>query len=125
MVAFDVLTADAKQLADLLDKGSLKSVDLVDRYLDQIEKHDGYLHAVISKPSRQALHAIARGLDEERKAGKLSSGLHGIPIVIKNNIDTLPSLGMSTTAGSLALWDAKPCANAPVAQKLVDAGLII
>jgi amidase len=82
-VALNVLTADVKLLKDLLEKGTLKSVDLVDRYLDQIEKHDGYLHAMLSIPSRQNLRTIASALDEERNSGTLRGPLHGIPVIIK------------------------------------------
>uniref|UniRef100_A0A8H7K0Y6 Amidase domain-containing protein n=1 Tax=Bionectria ochroleuca TaxID=29856 RepID=A0A8H7K0Y6_BIOOC len=74
---------------------------------------------------RQALRAVASSLDDERAAGRLRGPLHGIPVIIKDNIDTHPSLGMKTTAGSLALLDSKPRENAPVAQKLIDGGLII
>lgn len=81
--AFNVLTADVKLLKNLLEKGTLKSTDLVNRYLDQIEKHDGYLHAMLSKPTRQSLQTIASCLDEERKAGSIRSPLLGIPIIIK------------------------------------------
>jgi amidase len=80
---FDVLTADARTLKDLLAKGSLKSVDLVNRYLEQIQKHDDYLHAVLFTPPKDNLLAIASTLDEERKSGKLRSPLHGLPIIIK------------------------------------------
>ncbi|KAH8812886.1 hypothetical protein F5884DRAFT_878928 [Xylogone sp. PMI_703] len=79
----DVVAANAKTLEDLLAKGSLKSVDLVERYPEQIEKHDGYLHAIIFIPPRDYLLAIASLLDEERKLGKLRSPLHGLPIIIK------------------------------------------
>jgi len=51
--------------------------------------------------------------------------LHGIPIIIKDNIATHPSLGMKTTAGSLALLDSRPRQNARVVDKLIKAGLII
>ncbi|KAH8587275.1 amidase signature domain-containing protein [Bisporella sp. PMI_857] len=124
-VAVNLLTADVKLLKDLLEKGTLKSGDLVDRYLDQIDKHDGYLHAMLSIASRQNLRAIASALDEERNSGRLRGPLHGIPVIIKGNIDTRLSLGMKTSAGSFALLDSKPRENAPVAQKLIDAGLII
>lgn len=81
--ALNVLTADIRSLNDLLERGRLKSVDLIDRYLDQIEKHDGYLHAMLSKPTRQNLKIVAAKLDHERDIGKIRSPLHGIPIIIK------------------------------------------
>ncbi|VUC23995.1 unnamed protein product [Clonostachys rosea] len=118
-----ILGADAAFLLHLLEAGSLKSVDIVNQYLDQIEKHDGYLHAMLSMPSRQALRAVAASLDDEHAAGRLRGPLHGIPIIIKlrttkDNIDTHPSLRMKTMAGSVALLDSKPRENAPVAQKV-------
>ena len=79
----NVLTADIESLKHVLEKGRLRSVDLVDRYLDQIEKHDGYLHAMLSKPTRQSLRTVAAKLDRERDAGRIRSPLHGIPIIIK------------------------------------------
>ncbi|TPX13844.1 uncharacterized protein E0L32_005788 [Thyridium curvatum] len=120
-LVLDVLTADAKAISALLGNGTLNSVQLVQAYMDQIEKQDGYLHAIISTPTREDLSAIAQSLDEERAQGKLRGPLHGLPIIVKellkDNIDTSPSLGMRTTAGSLALWNSKPRDNAPVITK--------
>ena len=80
---FDVVTADAKYMKELLEDGSLTSVDLVDRCLLQIARYDGYLHAMLSTPSRESLRDIASDLDKKRKKGELKSPLHGIPIIIK------------------------------------------
>ncbi|KAK2737896.1 hypothetical protein FQN57_007347 [Myotisia sp. PD_48] len=120
-----LLTTDAKYLAELLSKGSLTSEQLIESCLEQISTHDGYLRAMISVPPKEALYTIAATLDGERKAGKARSPLHGIPIILKDNIATHPSLGMKTTAGSWALEDSKPCQNAPIVDALIDAGLII
>lgn len=62
----DVLTADIKSLTDALESGSLRSVDPIDRYVDQIEKHDHYLHAMLSLPSRESLKDFPSKLDHER-----------------------------------------------------------
>ncbi|RHZ70336.1 hypothetical protein CDV55_108201 [Aspergillus turcosus] len=123
--AWDVLTADTKHLANLLHEGSLTSVQLVEICLEQIAKHDGYLHAMLSIPPRESLLATAATLDDERRSGTVRSPLHGIPIILKDNIDTHPGLGMKTSAGSWALVDSRPRRNAPVVDKLIDAGLII
>ena len=80
---FNVITADAKYVKSLLEDGTLTSVDLVDRYLEQIERYDGCLHAMLSIPSRQSLRATASDLDELRKRKILKSPLHGIPVIIK------------------------------------------
>ena len=70
MASIDPLTADAKVLQNMLMKGSIRSVSLVHIYLAQIRKHDGYLHAMLSMPSQDALLATAQNLDDERLNGK-------------------------------------------------------
>lgn len=81
----DVLTVDTKTLQTLLEKGSIKSSHLVPLYLDQIQRHDDYLHGMLTMPSREALQKIAVALDEERATGKVRSKLHGIPVILKVN----------------------------------------
>lgn len=71
------------------------------------------------------LRERAKTLDEERAAGKPCGPLHGIPILLKDNIDTHPDLGMGTTCGSFALLHAKPKANAPLVEGLIRAGAVI
>lgn len=79
----NLLTATASELSQLLDSGSLTSVDLVHAYLKQISEHDGYLKAVISVASLKLLLARAELLDKERGTGKARSRIHGIPILLK------------------------------------------
>ena len=79
----DLLTATAGDLEKQLNSGKTTSVDLVNAYLDQIEGHDDYLHAVISKPPRAFLVEQAKKLDEERQKKMIRSKLHGIPILVK------------------------------------------
>ncbi|UKZ94441.1 uncharacterized protein TrAFT101_009314 [Trichoderma asperellum] len=117
----DVLNVDTNTLQALLEKGSIKSSHLVDLYLDQIQRHDDYLHGMLTMPSREALQKIAVALDEERAAGRARSKLHGIP----DNINTYPDLGMKSTSGSLALEDARPRENARLVDKIIAAGMII
>lgn len=81
--ALDVLTIDAQGLQKLLENGEVTSLDLIDLYLAQIEKHDGRLHAMIQTTPRDLLEAAAKSLDQERAAGKVRGPLHGIPIIIK------------------------------------------
>ena len=83
VLSLDVLTADVKLLQNLLENGRTTSVNLVDSYLAQVHKHDGYLHAMLSMPSRDSLRNAAAKLDEERLRKKIRSPLHGIPIVVK------------------------------------------
>ncbi|KAJ5098877.1 hypothetical protein N7532_005878 [Penicillium argentinense] len=121
----DVLSIDARALQTLLENGKVTSLDLVRRYVAQIERFDGNLHAMIQTTSTEILEKTAKSLDEERASGKIRSPLHGIPITIKDNIATHPSFGLPTSAGSFSLLSSKPRRNAKIIDQLVDAGLII
>jgi amidase len=89
--------------------------------IEQIDKHGPVLRSVI-ETNPDAL-AIAESLDNERKQKGPRGPLHGIPILLKDNIDT--SDRMSTTAGSLALMGAKPAKDAAIVRKLRTAGAVI
>ncbi len=96
--------------------------DAVRRYLGRIAEIDRRIHAVI-EVNPDAMR-IAIDLDEERRAGKRRGPLHGLPILIKDNIDTADR--MMTTAGSLALVGApRPKRDAAVVARLRAAGAVI
>lgn len=102
--------------------GTLSSRRLAEIYLERIKEIDPKLRSIIEL-NPDAL-AIAEKRDKERKKGKMRSALHGIPVLIKDNIDTRDK--MKTTAGSLALVDAPvPERDAFVVKKLRDAGAVI
>jgi len=106
-----------------LDAGRTTSVLLVEAYLARIEAIDRNgpaLHAVLAL-NGQAL-AQARQLDAERKRGRLRGPLHGIPVLLKDNIE---SIELPTTAGSLALRDNLTGRDAPIVANLRAAGAII
>src|SRR5579863_2773967 len=97
---------------------------LVEKYaarIDEIDKRGPAINSIIEM-NPDAL-AIAEALDKERKAKGPRGPLHGIPVLIKDNIDTADQ--MMTTAGSLALLGAKPPKDSFVAQKLRAAGAVI
>ncbi len=94
---------------------------LYQQRIEQIDKNGHALKAVIEL-NPDAL-AIAKAMDDERKAGKVRGALHGIPILIKDNIDTADK--MMTTAGSLALVGNIAAKDAFIVQKLRDAGAVI
>jgi amidase len=97
---------------------------ITEKYLARIEavdKHGAALNSVI-EVNPDAL-SIAKELDRERKQKHLRGPLHGIPVLIKDNIDTADR--MMTTAGSLALVGSKPPRDSMVAQKLREAGAVI
>ncbi|KAK0765614.1 hypothetical protein N5P37_001551 [Trichoderma harzianum] len=122
---FDPLTTTTVELQQRLVSGKLSSVQIIETYLTQIDAHNPALNAFISLAPRDALRSIAAALDDERAAGSLRGPFHGIPIVLKDSIMTASELGMPTTAGSFALVQAKCKKNAPLVEKLIDAGLII
>lgn len=89
--------------------------------IDQLDRRGLALHYVI-ETNPDAL-AIADALDAERRQGRLRGPLHGIPILLKDNIDTNDR--MTTTAGSLALEGSIPARDAFIARRLRDAGAIL
>ena len=108
-------------LRPLLENGELSSVDLSAAYLARIEALNPKVNAVI-EINPQALE-LAEQLDTERRLGKVRGPLHGLPILIKDNIDTADK--MMTTAGSLALEGFVAPADAFVVQRLRDAGALL
>ena len=90
-------------------------------YLAQIKAKNDILHAVIAV--NPAAITDARARDAERKAGKVRSALHGLPILLKDNIESAEPL--ATTAGSLALKDNITGRDAPLVKGLRDAGVVI
>ncbi|KAL1855192.1 hypothetical protein VTK73DRAFT_8628 [Phialemonium thermophilum] len=114
---------DAK-LEDLtggLESGCFTSVDLVKTYLARIDEVNDQLHAVL-EVNPDALD-IAAQLDAERAAGHTRGPLHGIPILVKDNIATCDK--MNNTAGSYALLGAKVPRDSPTVAKLRAAGAVI
>ncbi len=114
-------------IADLqawMTAGQLTARDLVDLYLQRIEALDRAgptLRSVIEvNPDARA---IAEALDRERTTTGPRGPLHGIPILVKDNMDTADK--MMTTAGSLALVGARPPRDADVVRRLREAGAII
>lgn len=100
---FDPLTVSAFELSEMLQAGAITSVEIVEAYLHQIEQHNRrgrQLRALISVAPRHELMRIARRLDDERARGKRRGPLHGIPVVLKDNIMTDANLGMDTTVGT-------------------------
>jgi amidase len=118
---------DETTLADLqagMKSGKFTARSLTEKYLariEQIDQHGPALNSVI-EVNPDAL-AIADALDQERRAKGARGPLHGIPVLIKDNIATADR--MQTTAGSLALVGSKPPRDAFVAQKLRQAGAVL
>jgi aspartyl-tRNA(Asn)/glutamyl-tRNA(Gln) amidotransferase subunit A len=96
------------------------SVELTQALLDRIKVYNPKVNAYITVMRAEALAKAAR-LDEEAKAGKFRSPLHGVPIALKDNIDTA---GTRTTAASQVFDDRVPEEDADVARRLKDAGAV-
>ena len=121
--AFAFEEAGIADLQRRMASGTLSSHALTQAYLDRIAAVDDagpMLNAVIETNPEALKEADA--LDAERKAGKLRGPLHGIPVLLKDNIDATP---MVNSAGSLALADHKPKADAFLVAKLREAGAVI
>ncbi|GAB3021213.1 amidase [Spirosoma pulveris] len=121
---FDLNEVTIGELQKKMQSGQYTSEAITQLYLDRIQaidKQGPTLNSVIEL-NPDAL-SIAKAMDQERKAGKLRGPLHGIPILLKDNIDTGDQ--MMTTAGALALAGHKAAKDAFVAKKLRDAGAII
>jgi amidase len=116
--------ASATELASALAEGRTTSVDLVAGYLDRIEAIDRAgpaLRSVIELNPEAA--AIAEQLDRERHAGRLRGPLHGLPVLVKDNIASGDR--METSAGSPALVGARAPRDAHVVKRLRDAGALL
>lgn len=122
---YDEFTID--DFARLMDEGELSSSDLVEYYIDRIHRIDAgrspspCLNAILHL--NDEVIDIAKGLDEERRRGAVRSPLHGIPLLLKGNIDTGDA--MPTTAGSLALKGLRAAEDAPLVAGLRRAGAVI
>jgi hypothetical protein len=116
---FHEATVDAIQLG--FSNGSLTSTALVRFYLDQITRLNPLLHAVI-EVNPDALAQAARA-DDERATGRRCGPLHGVPVLLKDNIATRDRL--NTTAGSFALLGSVVPRDAGVAARLRAAGAVI
>jgi amidase len=111
-------------LQDGMKSGKFTARSLVEKYsarVAEIDKQGPAINSVIEL-NPDAL-AIAETLDQERKTKGARGPLHGVPVLIKDNIDTADR--MMTTAGSLALVGSKPPRDSFVAQKLRAAGAVI
>jgi amidase len=122
--SFELDEITISELQDAMKSGKYTARRVVEKYLTRIEQIDKRGPAVNSviEVNPDAL-AIADALDKERKQNALRGPLHGIPVLLKDNIDT--SDRMMTTAGSLALLASKPPRDSTVAQKLREAGAVI
>ena len=121
---FELDEVTIPELQDGMKSGKFTARSLAEKYsarIDEIDKRGPAVNAIIEL--NPDAFAIADALDQERKAKGPRGPLHGIPVLIKDNIDTADR--MMTTAGSLALVGSKPTKDSFVAQRLRAAGAVI
>jgi amidase len=121
---FELDEITVSQLQEGIKSGKFTARSLVEKYasrIDEIDKRGPAVNGILEL-NPDAL-AIADALDQERKAKGARGPLHGVPVLIKDNIDTADK--MMTTAGSLALLGSKPAKDSFVAQRLRAAGAVI
>jgi len=126
---FDFLEATIPDLQAAMASGELTSARLVRGYLDRIYSLNPLLHSVIQ--TNPVAVCIAQQLDEERRNGHIRSPLHGIPVLVKDNVATESEVCggnehmMQTTAGSLALVNSVVPGDATIIRRLRNAGAVI
>ena len=117
----DLASLTVKQASDLLRRRDVSPVELTQACLTRIDRFNPAINAFITITREQAL-ATARQMEAEQKSGKWRGPLHGIPVALKDNIDTA---GIRTTAASGVLKDRVPAEDAEVVVRLKGAGAIL
>src|SRR5947208_2877477 len=118
---FDFLEKSIPELQAAMASGEVSSEELVMDYLQRIDSLNRLLHSVI-ETNPDAI-SIAEHLDRERQRGHVRGPLHGIPLLVKDNIATADQ--MQTTAGSFALLNSRVPADAVIVHRLREAGAVI
>jgi amidase len=118
---FQFVEATIPQLQAAMASGQLTSRQLTLGYIDRVRSLNPLLHSVIQLNPNAV--AIAAGLDNERRHGHVRGPLHGIPLLVKDNIATDDQ--MQTTAGSLAIYGNHVPADSVIIQRLRAAGAVI
>ncbi|TCZ79893.1 amidase [Paenibacillus albiflavus] len=116
-----MIEVDIASLQRAMERGELTSEQLVQAYIDRINRINPIINAVL-EINPEALE-MARKLDKERSVSGVRSPLHGIPILLKDNIDTADQ--MHTSAGSIALANSYAAKDSFVASQLRNAGAVL
>ena len=117
----DLTSLSAASLARLIRDGQTSSEEVVRAHLDRIDELNPTINAVVVVTADSAL-AEARRLDEEQSRGNIVGPLHGVPVTIKDAIETA---GVVTTGGTLGRADYVPDSDATVVSRLRNAGAVV
>ncbi len=121
MLSVDIERATVRELQEAMDAGRLSAVELTDFYLDRIHRLNPVLRAV-TEISPHARREAAES-DAHRRRHGARGLLEGVPVLLKDNIDTAD--GTHTTAGSYALRSARPARDAYLVRRLRAAGAVV
>src|SRR5215831_18228274 len=117
----DMAALTLKQASDLIRRKAASPVDLTEACLKRIAQYNRSINAFITVLRDESL-ATAREMEAELQRGKWRGPLHGIPIALKDNIDTA---GMRTTGASELFKDRMPSEDAEVSRRLKNAGAVL
>jgi aspartyl-tRNA(Asn)/glutamyl-tRNA(Gln) amidotransferase subunit A len=117
----DLVTAGIAELGRLMRRGTVSPLEVLDAFLDRIERHDGLVRSFLTLDTERA-RAAARRAGEELRAGDDRGPFHGIPFALKDNIDTA---GLRTTSHSLQDLERVPEEDATVFRYLHRAGGVL
>jgi amidase len=117
----ELLTAPAVRLAEAIRAKQVSSRELLDGYLDRIDRLGGPINAVVTLDTDRARTA-ATAADDATIRGELKGRLHGLPVTIKDAIETE---GIRSTGGAIELSDHVPAVDAPAVARLKAAGAIV
>ncbi len=117
----NIVFATASQLAQMIRDKEVSAVEVLNAYLEQIEKYNGKINAIATLDAEKA-NQRAKEADEALARGKNWGLLHGVPVTIK---DTIETAGLLTTAGYQPLKNYIPQQDATVAARLKAAGAIV
>ena len=117
----DLATLTVKQASELVRRREVSSLELTEACLARIERLGRTINAFITVTREQAV-AAARAADEEIRRGRRRGPLHGLPIALKDNIDTAD---IKTTAASGVFKDRVPADDAEVVTRLKNAGVVL
>ncbi|HYC55748.1 MAG TPA: amidase [Candidatus Binatia bacterium] len=117
----DIVTSPATALAAAIARREVSSTELLDAYLQRIERYNGPLNIVVTLDVERA-RARAREADEATARGQSWGPLHGLPITVK---DTFETAGIRTTAGFPPFADHVPDTDADIVESVVQAGAIV
>jgi amidase len=114
-------TASATELAAAVRRKTISSRELLDLYLDRIDRLDGKVNAVVTRDVDRARLA-AKAADDATARGEARGPLHGLPVTIK---DAIATEGIRSTGGAVELTDHVPTEDATVVAAIKDAGAIV